>query len=904
MIARMRAHPPAAAFAALAVALTSIAALPAQEPSARKGYAHQDGGFAGTFADLLSTVELQSDGKRVVGTCDRGGPWQLDGTIANGVLTGTATALVAKAPFTARFDQGRLLLQIGDLESPFARVLPLDARLAELGDPVVDPERKWTIAVYLGGDNDLEDYAIDDLVELQQAGPVNGVDVVVLLDRLEHQQQGDGVWSDTRVFHLSRETKGEMELLAKPGELDTGAGVTLASFLTGAFRKYPAEHRAVVVWDHGGGWTGVVSDRNAPGTEHGTDMLDLQDIRLALQTAQVRTSMTRRFDLLLFDACLMAHLETAVAVMDGAEWLVASQASVPGTGCPYGGVLPLFADNTDAGAIARGIVGAFGAFYEHEHDSTVTLSAIELARVPAIAAHLDRFAEALAPALDQNWAALGRALFYGESYQPRTKRATGRWVASLDLRDALRRVRDQVRPFPAAAANALADLERELDRAVVATHRGEQRALSHGLSVYAPYRETSRMQPYARTALGAGNRWTTLLAKLHALARAEAAPVTIDDVVVHGTAVGDRQTVQPFHGDAVTFAVTGRGLCDIEQWDLVADGEQWVVLRKNLVLDRLWPRRLATAVADEADRLIPVFADGRNELSVELLGMQYLIDNRGESFRRATIDLSAPSSQAPFVVQAELTEPGQPPIDVEVHFDRAWWRATGVYPLHCDADELEARRIVPTAASSFRFALETIAADGTAGRALGEPMTWDQGLWLVLSRDEPGDYRALLRARTLDGRSAAAQADFTLVASADLEAWSASWQAFDRERLVGDWPQSEVTGPEQFRATAMVARFVEPDPMGPGVFRVETRLGKDGADGVTHQTWVFEQRGVPNLRVITEIADGRTFCWYGPAVWGMQDERPFVAMKALNVSGVLWRWQQSIVSSLLQPTKK
>ena len=123
---------------------------------------------------------------------------------------------------------------------------------------------------------------------------------------------------------------------------------------------------------------------------------ELQDAATmtVLATAQLRAGVLPRFDLVMFDACLMAHLETAVAVMDSADWLCASQASVPGTGYPYGQVLPLFAQHQDGGAVAKGVVAAFADFYEHaqeidgrqiDPDSTVTQSAIDLSRVPRIA---------------------------------------------------------------------------------------------------------------------------------------------------------------------------------------------------------------------------------------------------------------------------------------------------------------------------------------------------------------------------------------------------------------------------------------------------------------------------------------------------------------------------------------
>lgn len=572
------------------------------DPAARLGYAFRDGLFAGEFRDGLNRLVLQADGDGVVGRCDRGSDWQLRGTVRDGVLTGTAQYFIATKPMSARFVGDQLLLRIDDVETPFSRVVPTDAALADLGPPEVDAERQWTIAVYLGGDNDLENAAIDDLNELLAAMPQKGVEVVVLLDRLEHEQQGDGVWSDTRVFRLDPAGGGALTAIALPGERDTGDARTLASFLCGAFAKYPAPHHAVVIWDHGGGWTGVVTDRNAPGTKSGRDMLNLMDVRLALRTARLGVLGKARIDLLVFDACLMAHLENAVEVMESADWLVASQALVPGTGIPYDRALPLFATtaagpSTDAGAIARGLVAAFGASYDEQHDSSVTCAAVDLARVPRIAAVLDRFADALLPAIDDNWPQVGRALFYGESYQPRTKRLTDKWGASLDLVDVMHRLRAGVTPFPAAAQQAADELERAVAAAVVARTAGERRHLSHGLSVFAPYRYGNRLVAYAGMALAADNRWTALLTKLHILGLGENSPIAIADVQLHCEAVDGRRIVRPWNGDAVAFAATGRGIVEVEQWDSVRDEDVWVVLRKNLVRDPGWLRRL-----DQADR--------------------------------------------------------------------------------------------------------------------------------------------------------------------------------------------------------------------------------------------------------------------------------------------------------------
>ncbi|MBE0519393.1 MAG: hypothetical protein IH630_09275, partial [Thermoplasmata archaeon] len=46
----------------------------------------------------------------------------------------------------------------------------------------VDESGTWTVFVYLDGDNNLEDLAIDDLLEMEAVGSKNGVTIIVLLD--------------------------------------------------------------------------------------------------------------------------------------------------------------------------------------------------------------------------------------------------------------------------------------------------------------------------------------------------------------------------------------------------------------------------------------------------------------------------------------------------------------------------------------------------------------------------------------------------------------------------------------------------------------------------------------------------------------------------------------------------
>ena len=141
----------------------------------------------------------------------------------------------------------------------------LEESLLTLGDPEPDAARQWTVAVYLGGDNNLENGALLDLLEMQKGMPAKGCEVVALIDRHRDSDDNSEDWTDTRVLRIRAGGDGTFDTFGKPVERDTGDPRTLASFVGGVFRKFPAKRHAVVLWNHGGGWTGMVNDDDAPG---------------------------------------------------------------------------------------------------------------------------------------------------------------------------------------------------------------------------------------------------------------------------------------------------------------------------------------------------------------------------------------------------------------------------------------------------------------------------------------------------------------------------------------------------------------------------------------------------------------------------------------------------------------
>ena len=77
--------------------------------------------------------------------------------------------------------------------------------------PTPTPRAKWTVMVYISGDNNLESYVVSDIeTELAPTGSSANVQVVALADRAPGYDTSRGDWQTTKLFHV---TKG---MLATP----------------------------------------------------------------------------------------------------------------------------------------------------------------------------------------------------------------------------------------------------------------------------------------------------------------------------------------------------------------------------------------------------------------------------------------------------------------------------------------------------------------------------------------------------------------------------------------------------------------------------------------------------------------------------------------------------------------
>ncbi|MDN5278299.1 MAG: hypothetical protein PWR01_2264 [Clostridiales bacterium] len=275
--------------------------------------------------------------------------------------------------------------------------------------PKAQGRRKWTVLVYVCADNDLERFGLQDINEMEEVGSSKDVNVVVQIDRLRGGKGDtieDGNWVGTRRYYVTKDTnkaKVTSKMVMNLGEQNMGNKTTLAEFLKWGVKTYPADNVAVVIWNHGMGWSGIAHDQESD------EYIRVQDVAWALREGQKELSKVNKkaskFAIVDFDACLMGTIEVAYEIADSTMFMVASEETEPGQGMPYADYLGPLIKNPDLSPreVTKRMVGTYVYSYAKGGSATsqviqgspVTKSAVDLSKIPALVKKFDELGRAL-----------------------------------------------------------------------------------------------------------------------------------------------------------------------------------------------------------------------------------------------------------------------------------------------------------------------------------------------------------------------------------------------------------------------------------------------------------------------------------------------------------------------------
>jgi hypothetical protein len=364
--------------------------------------------------------------------------------------------------------------------------------------------RKWTVLVYLNADNDLEQYGVEDVNEMEAVPDSEQVTVAVQMDRAPGWDTTNNNWTDTRRFVVRHDTDTtvmtsatDANALELMGEVDMGDPAQLSSFITWGKTTFPAEHYLVVIWNHGSGWR----SRAAASPTRGVSFDDTTGTYIRTVELPTALATSPQLDMVAFDASLMQMTEIAYEIRGACRYIVGSEESPPGAGYRYNTWLdPLVAD-PNMTPRDLGITMARETLNYYSTASNITHSVLDSAELDNLAASIDTFAQAL---IGNGFSAtLAEVRDQSEDY------------AYSDYKDLYHYAQNvAARVSNPAVKNAANGVMTQIGKTVVANYNGTQHPNSHGISIFIPYPEVySRLAgTYTPLALSRNTQWDEWLA--------------------------------------------------------------------------------------------------------------------------------------------------------------------------------------------------------------------------------------------------------------------------------------------------------------------------------------------------------------------------------------------------------
>lgn len=441
---------------------------------------------------------------------------------------------------------------------------------------------EWSILVYMQADNNLWEYADKDMVEMikgyQRAVGTDAPNVNTLV-QVDYPQ-------DKKTWRFKIDRSGKIEHNSLSQEMGVHPAQELIASAEWVKRLYPANRYAIILWNHGSGvedYRGIKIDKTSNFNSVWMDIFDknisnidkvkkstkksnlkknnneqglgdlskcgrgilyddsektcLTNQGLSFALSEIKKIFGKKIDLVGMDACLMAMVEVAYEIKDYADVLVASQATEPGYGWDYSGIIaPLVCAplTFTPGNLAKLVVTSYANFYSSTDMQDYTQSAINLNLLDQLCANIEAVAvnilECMRCKSTVTKKALRTARLNSKSFE------VASYVDLYSFYDALRveftKLRHDAeneqpscfgffnRPSPGyiPALDQLVQTLNEgnalIDNVVLANVFGAKNNGAHGISIYYPLAASSIHPSYPNTIFAKNTHWLTLLGSI------------------------------------------------------------------------------------------------------------------------------------------------------------------------------------------------------------------------------------------------------------------------------------------------------------------------------------------------------------------------------------------------------
>lgn len=387
---------------------------------------------------------------------------------------------------------------------------------------VPEPGKDWTVALYLCGDPETNYGCItDEILEMLEADIPDSVNVLLMTggaktwDPYGKGAQTQGyVKPDADKQQIFRVDDEKMTLLGQrdPSQPDyayMNDPDTVAWYMEFAQGYAPdVAHTMFIFWDHGGGpLTGAMVDEYSGGVMSSEGLIEAMN-----ETAENLPG-GKKYDMIGFVACLMGSVELAYGLRDAADYLLASEEVVPGTGYNFHW-LNIFSEKENAAdvtakEVGQRIIDLYTARGDEENDpsdanwtdtANQTMALVDLSQMEDLMAAVQTFAEQLKAVQDdsehpEKYAAVARAVRAAPSMHNRSCGLLDLYAFAYPLAQqeelgalaaAAQGVLDQLGTLPAAKDHTLCGALTGDSPAVVYRGVSPNYSAAAGLTIYYP----------------------------------------------------------------------------------------------------------------------------------------------------------------------------------------------------------------------------------------------------------------------------------------------------------------------------------------------------------------------------------------------------------------------------------
>jgi hypothetical protein len=349
----------------------------------------------------------------------------------------------------------------------------------------------YTFMVYMVG-SDLESKlhaASKDIREMVNAGSTSRVNVII--------ETGGGNAQSTieddkrRFIDFTKVQRHEVlnnnfTTLSDLGQQNMGDPKTVSDFIIWGMTEFPAKKYAIIFWDHGSGINGFGRD-----ILFNNDTLNLGEINTAFALAKKTTN--KNFELIGFDACLMASIEVANTIKSFGNYMVSSEEVEPSWGWDYTAILRNLTENPEQDGVSLGRTIA-DSFLKHSQtfatsqgfdaQQIVTLSVVDLTKISQLIKELDSLSSYVDGKVTDFPSAISliNSMDFTERYGQSARGSSG----LADLYDLTSNIEAE---YP-QSKNLVDAVKMALKSAIVYKLNGESKPNANGLSIYMPLRES------------------------------------------------------------------------------------------------------------------------------------------------------------------------------------------------------------------------------------------------------------------------------------------------------------------------------------------------------------------------------------------------------------------------------